>query len=135
MKFSLLYPAEQALFFSFFKARRGRREAGVGVERDSGRHTCLALQACFVLALKTRQNSVCSPGYRYCHHLSYPRRKKERSWEQEQKVELTKNLTCDQALFFFGERDSAKVSERGKGKKRTPSFSPRLQSKKARRTA
>ena len=47
-----------------------------------------------------------------------------------------KNLTCDQAFFFFfGERDSAKVSERGKGEKRTPFFSPRLQSKNGRRAA
>lgn len=47
-----------------------------------------------------------------------------------------KNLTCDQALFFWGggERDTAKVSERGKGEKRTPSFSPRLQSKHGRRS-
>ena len=48
--------------------------------------------------------------------LVTPCEKKEKSWEQEQKVELSKNLTCDQALFFSGNgiaRKSANV-ERGK---------------------
>lgn len=61
--------------------------------------------------------------------LVNPRRKKERSWEQEQKPNLRSGV-----IFLGGERDTAKVSERGKGEKRTPSFSPRLQSKHGRRS-
>lgn len=69
-----------------------------------------------MLALKTRQNSACSPGYRYHHRLIYPLRKKEKSWEQEQKVESTKNLTFDQALFFSGNGVARKSANEERGK-------------------
>lgn len=52
--------------------------------------------------------------------LVTPRRKKERSWEQEKKVEPSKNLNCDQAFLFSRNgiaRKSANEERRKRGRR------------------
>ena len=120
MTFSLLYPAERALIFSHFSSEGRQARSGRGREARQWKAYVSRASGCFVLAWKTRQNSACSPGYRHRHRLSYPRRKKERSWEQEQKVEPSKNLNCDQAFLFSRNgiaRKSANEERRKRGRR------------------
>ena len=123
-------------FFRLFWGRGGKREAGVGVEGDSGRHTCLALQARFVLPWKTRQNGApVLQAIATVIVLVTPCGKRE-VLEQEQKVESTKNLTCDQALFFSGNGIAQKSANEEREKENAVLFSspPKQKRKKDRLT-
>ena len=136
MTFSLLYPAERASIFSHFSSEGRQARSGRGREARQWKAHVSRAPGPLRARLKTRQNSACSTGYRYRHRLSYPLRKKEKSWEQEQKVEPSKNLTCDQAFFFPRNGIARKSANEEREKENAVLFSspPKQKRKKGRLT-